>query len=54
VVLKWPLRADPIAGLRRPSYQIMGKTVRYDVFAMPSANAEPSLSGSGDAAPDTS
>jgi 16S rRNA (guanine1516-N2)-methyltransferase len=37
VVLKWPLRADPIAGLRRPSYQIMGKTVRYDVFAMPSA-----------------
>lgn len=38
VVLKWPLRADPIAGLRRPSYQIMGKTVRYDVFAMPSAD----------------
>jgi 16S rRNA (guanine1516-N2)-methyltransferase len=37
VVLKWPLRADPIAGLRRPSYQIMGKTVRYDVFA-PSAD----------------
>src|SRR6195952_151087 len=37
VVLKWPLRADPIAGLRRASYQIMGKTVRYDVFAMPSA-----------------
>jgi 16S rRNA (guanine1516-N2)-methyltransferase len=38
VVLKWPLRADPIAGLRQPSYQIMGKTVRYDVFAMPSAD----------------
>jgi 16S rRNA (guanine1516-N2)-methyltransferase len=37
VVLKWPLRADPIAGLRQPSYQIMGKTVRYDVFAMPTA-----------------
>ena len=37
VVLKWPLRADPIAGLRKPSYQIMGKTVRYDVFAMPTA-----------------
>jgi 16S rRNA (guanine1516-N2)-methyltransferase len=33
VVLKWPLRADPIAGLRKPSYQIRGKTVRYDVFA---------------------
>ncbi len=32
VVLKWPLRADPIAGLRRPSHQIVGKTTRYDVF----------------------
>jgi 16S rRNA (guanine1516-N2)-methyltransferase len=38
VVLKWPLRADPIAGLPKPSYQIMGKTVRYDVFATPSAD----------------
>jgi 16S rRNA (guanine1516-N2)-methyltransferase len=37
MMLKWPLRAGPIAGLRRPSYQIMGKTVRYDAFAMPFA-----------------
>ncbi|MEA2864923.1 MAG: rRNA (guanine1516-N2)-methyltransferase [Bradyrhizobium sp.] len=37
VVLKWPLRADPIPELRKPSYQILGKTVRYDVFAMASA-----------------
>jgi 16S rRNA (guanine1516-N2)-methyltransferase len=36
VVLKWPLRADPIPELRKPSYQILGKTVRYDVFAVPS------------------
>ena len=32
VVLKWPLRAAPIEGLRRPSHQIAGKTTRYDVF----------------------
>lgn len=32
VVLKWPLRADPMAGLRPPSHQILGKTTRYDVF----------------------
>ncbi|HSV29081.1 MAG TPA: class I SAM-dependent methyltransferase [Candidatus Omnitrophota bacterium] len=32
VVLKWPLRADPMAGLPRPSHQIVGKTTRYDVF----------------------
>jgi 16S rRNA (guanine1516-N2)-methyltransferase len=32
VVLKWPLRADPMPGLPRPSHQIMGKTTRYDVF----------------------
>jgi len=32
VVLKWPLRADPLPGLRKPSHQIVGKTVRYDVF----------------------
>jgi 16S rRNA (guanine1516-N2)-methyltransferase len=37
VVLKWPLRADPIPELRKPSYQILGKTVRYDVFAVASA-----------------
>jgi 16S rRNA (guanine1516-N2)-methyltransferase len=32
VVLKWPLRGDPLPELPRPSYQIMAKTVRYDVF----------------------
>jgi 16S rRNA (guanine1516-N2)-methyltransferase len=32
VVLKWPLRADPLPGLRPPSHQIVGKTTRYDVF----------------------
>lgn len=34
VVLKWPLRAAPIAGLRKPSHQILGKTTRYDVFVV--------------------
>jgi len=32
VVLKWPLRADPMPGLQPPSHQITGKTTRYDVF----------------------
>lgn len=32
VVLKWPLRADPLEGIRQPSHQIIGKTTRYDVF----------------------
>ena len=32
VVMKWPLRAAPLAGLRPPSHSITGKTVRYDVF----------------------
>jgi 16S rRNA (guanine1516-N2)-methyltransferase len=32
VVLKWPLRAQPLAGLRQPSHSLTGKTVRYDVF----------------------
>lgn len=32
VVLKWPLRAAAMAGLRKPSHQILGKTTRYDVF----------------------
>ncbi len=34
VVLKWPLRAASIEGIRNPSYQIMGKTIRYDVFVI--------------------
>ncbi len=32
VVLKWPLRADPMPGIRKPSHQIVGKSTRYDVF----------------------
>ena len=32
VVLKWPLRADAMAGLKAPSHQILGKSTRYDVF----------------------
>ncbi|HWJ89137.1 MAG TPA: class I SAM-dependent methyltransferase [Pelagibacterium sp.] len=34
VVLKWPLRAAAIPGLRAPSHQIVGKTTRYDVFVV--------------------
>jgi 16S rRNA (guanine1516-N2)-methyltransferase len=32
VVLKWPLRAEPMPGLRAASHQILSKTLRYDVF----------------------
>ncbi len=32
VVLKWPLRADPLPGIPAPSHQITSKTLRYDVF----------------------
>jgi 16S rRNA (guanine1516-N2)-methyltransferase len=32
VVLKWPLRGDPMSGIRKPSHQIVGKNTRYDVF----------------------
>ena len=32
VVLKWPAKADPIAGIRACSHQIRGKSTRYDVF----------------------
>lgn len=32
VVLKWPLRADPMQGIKKPSHQITGKSTRYDVF----------------------
>jgi 16S rRNA (guanine1516-N2)-methyltransferase len=38
VVLKWPLRGDPMPGLPKPSHQHMGKTTRYDVFVMPAGN----------------
>lgn len=32
VVLKWPMYAEPMQGLRAPSHQILGKNTRYDVF----------------------
>ena len=32
VVLKWPLRADPMDGIGAPSHQITGKSTRYDVY----------------------
>lgn len=32
VVLKWPLRADPMDGIGPCSHQIPGKSTRYDVF----------------------
>ena len=32
VVLKWPRKAPPMPGLPAPSHQIVGKTLRYDVF----------------------
>ncbi|WP_341861699.1 class I SAM-dependent methyltransferase [Gymnodinialimonas sp. 57CJ19] len=32
VVLKWPAKADPLAGVPKCSHQIIGKTTRFDVF----------------------
>lgn len=32
VVLKWPRKADQMAGIRAPSHQIIGKSTRYDVY----------------------
>lgn len=32
VVLKWPMKADFMEGLQKPSHQITGKSTRYDVF----------------------
>ena len=32
VVLKWPLRAEPISELVPPSHQICGRKIRFDVF----------------------
>ena len=32
VILKWPAKAAPLAGLRPASHQIIGKSIRYDVF----------------------
>lgn len=32
VVLKWPRHADALDGLPKPCHQIIGKTMRYDVF----------------------
>ena len=32
VVLKWPAKAAPLTELRPASHQIIGKSIRYDVF----------------------
>jgi 16S rRNA (guanine1516-N2)-methyltransferase len=32
VVLKWPAKAKPLAGLQPCTHQIIGKSVRFDVF----------------------
>lgn len=32
VVVKWPTKADRLAGLRAPSHQITGKAISFDVF----------------------
>jgi len=40
VVLKWPLRAEPMAGVRKPSHQILGKSTRYDVFVKAKISTE--------------
>ena len=34
VVLKWPIKAAPLEGLRAASHRIVGKTTRYDVFVV--------------------
>ena len=34
VVLKWPAKADPIKGMVACSHQIIGKSIRYDVFML--------------------
>ena len=42
VVLKWPLRAEPMPGVSKPSHQIIGSSTRYDVFVKAKIAAEPS------------
>ncbi|WP_419905403.1 class I SAM-dependent methyltransferase [Kiloniella sp.] len=32
VVLKWPVKGDPLENIRKPSHQLIGKSTRYDVF----------------------
>jgi len=32
VVLKWPAKVVPLDGLQQASHQIIGKSIRYDVF----------------------
>ena len=43
VVLKWPLHAGDLEGLSKPSHQIIGKTIRYDVFMLGHAHSPPIL-----------
>ncbi|MFN7023304.1 MAG: class I SAM-dependent methyltransferase [Pseudorhizobium sp.] len=44
VVLKWPLRAEPMPDVRAPSHQILGKSTRYDVFVKAKIAADGSAS----------
>ena len=37
LVLKWPAKAAPLEGLRPASHQIIGKSIRYDVFMISKA-----------------
>lgn len=37
VVLKWPAKGAPMAGLRPFTHQIKGKSTRYDVFMIPAS-----------------
>ena len=34
VVVKWPAKAAPMAGLLPCSHQVIGKSTRYDVFML--------------------
>lgn len=40
VVLKWPLRAETMPNIRKPSHQILGKNTRYDVFVSSASPAD--------------
>jgi len=34
VVVKWPAKAPPLDGLKKCSHQIIGKSIRFDVFML--------------------
>lgn len=41
VVLKWPAKAHSLPGLPKPSHQIVGKSIRYDVFMTHAVEGSP-------------